>query len=116
MKLTQQPCLNGTVQVTRRVFVDLWAHETLLQKRRVVIEVPSDCTNEELKRIGGNALDDWANAEQVDSQYETEEPDEFQVLESITVESGVPDHLDSDLVFERDENHGLVLSGREGEE
>jgi hypothetical protein len=81
MKLTQQPCVNGTVQVTRRVFVDLWAHETLLQKRRVVLEVPSDCTNEELKRIGGNALDDWANAEQVDSQYETEEPDEFQVLE-----------------------------------
>lgn len=100
----------------RRVFADLWAHQTLLQRRRIVLEVPADCTDEELIELGGSALDDWANAEQIDSQYETEEPDEFQVLESITVEPGVPDHLDSDLMLVRDENHSLVLSGREGEE
>lgn len=101
MKLTQQPCVNGTGQVTRRVFVDLWAHETLLQRRRIVLEVPADCTVEEIEHLGGITLDDWANAEGVDSWYETEEHEDFDVLGEISVEAGVPDHLDSDLMLVR---------------
>lgn len=111
MTITQRPCVNRTEPQSRRVFVDLWAHETLLQKRRIIVEVPSDCTDDELNELEGRAFDDWANAEQIDSHYEIEEPDEFQVLETITVEPGVPDHLESDLVLNRDEIDGLVPQG-----
>ncbi len=115
MTNTQQPCVDRTGRKSRRVFVDLWAHETLLQKRRIVVEVPSDCTDDEVNELEGSALDDWANDEQVDSLYETEGPDDFQVLESITVESGVPEHVESDLVLVRDTDGWLGLLNEGGQ-
>ena len=73
----------------RRVFVDVYAHETLLQRRRLVLDVPVDCTNEELAAIGGNALDQLANDKEVYVQYENEDQEEFFVLCSATISSSV---------------------------
>lgn len=101
MEHEEENCVSHTDQKSQRVFVEIWALETLLQRRRLVLEVPSNCSVEEIERIGGIIFDDWANAEGVDSWYETEDHEDFEVLDQISVEAGVPDHLDSDLVLVR---------------
>ena len=88
--------------------MDLWANESFLKRRRVVLEIPANCLDEELKQIGGETLDDLANVQQVDSWYETEDVDNFEVLDDISIEDEVAEHIESDLVFVRCEN-GLVL-------
>lgn len=93
---------------TRRVFVDLWANETLLQKRRIVVEVPSDCDDEEIKELGGDTLDGIAVGLRIDACWETEDAESFEVLEDISIEEGVPEHLEADLVFVRNQDGFLV--------
>lgn len=90
---------------TKRLFVDLWAHETLVQQKRMVIEVPADCGIDELSDLDGTTLDEWTGMQ---CDWETEYSDAFEVLEEIDFEDGVPEHLETDLVLVRAENGDLV--------
>ncbi len=116
MMREEQHGASVTKEQTRRVFVDLWANETLLQRRRVVLEIPADCSDSELESVGGITLDDMANAQQVESWYETEEADDFDVLDGISVEVGVPEHIESDLVLVRCDDELVFRGPEEGDE
>ena len=47
---------------SKRVFVDLWALETFQKKRRLVVELPTDCKTDDLQELSGVTLDQWASA------------------------------------------------------
>ncbi len=96
-------------EATKRVFVDLWANETLVQKRRIVVEVPTDCDDKEIKEVGGLTLSEIADEQCVDAHWETDYPDDFDVQDCINIEDGVPEHLEADLVLVQSEDGNLVV-------
>jgi hypothetical protein len=97
----------------KRVFMNLWALETLQRKRRLVVEVPAECNTDDLQELSGVTLDQWAIAASADPEWEYGDVDGFEVEEIIYVEDGVPDHLTSDLILIRDEAGRLVPAEQE---
>lgn len=97
----------------KRVFIDLWALETLQKKRRLVVELPADHDTDDLQELSGVTLDQWANAADADLEWEHEAVEGIEVEETIHVVDGVPEHLEPDLVLMRDETGRLVPAEQE---
>lgn len=98
---------------TRRVYVDLWAYETMLQKRRLVVEIPMDCTESDLKTFNSKQLSAWADEQAVDKDFEYHDIFDLDVLNRITVEGEVPEDIESDLVVTRREDGTFLVNPNE---
>ena len=93
----------------KKVFVDIWAHETVLQKRRIFVEVPFDCDKDEIRELTGNTIDCLAGQQLCDAPWETEDSESFEVLDEVSVVGGVPDNVEADLTLVRNESDELVV-------
>ena len=99
---------NDQTPALKKVFVDLWAHEKVLLKRRIVVEVPMDCDEEEVADTSGYTLDRLVNEQLCDASWEREGSEYFEVLDEVHVEGGVPKHIDADVTFVRHNSGNLV--------
>jgi len=97
---------------TKRVMVDLFGHETLLKRRRIVVEMPAESDAEALKDIGGRELDEILTQQQMsDEGWETEESECFETLDGIYIaKDEVPERLEADIVLEFGRNDQLVAA------
>ena len=95
----------------KRVVVELYALNTVRMRRRLVIDMPAGCDDSELRRTSGIDLDSWSSAITSSNDWEYVDGEDFEVEEAFHIEDGVPEFLDSDLVFQRDENGQLVIEG-----
>jgi hypothetical protein len=98
---------DGTTSGLKKLCVDLLAHETLLQKRQIVVQVPSDCDPEEIKELTVDELDYLADQFQCDSYWETEDRYGVEPFD-VDVEVCKLDGAEADLTFARNERGELV--------
>ena len=96
----------------KRVMVDLFGHDMMLTRRRIVVEMPSDSDDESLKTIGGVELDGMADLNESDAGWETEECECSEVLDEITINGNVPEHLVADVVLVFSDAGELVTAER----
>lgn len=93
---------------TTRCFVDLWQRETVLRRKQIVIEAPTDVDMARLGRLDGEELARLANMSEWDADWEVEEVEPHEIDSDIDISSPVPDERTADIVFVRDEGGGLV--------
>jgi hypothetical protein len=98
---------DGTTSGFKKLCVDLWAYETLLQKRQLVVDVPSDCESDEIKELTVDELDYLADQFQCDSYWETEDRYGVEPFD-VDVEVCKCDGVEADLTFARNERGELV--------
>jgi hypothetical protein len=100
---------NSQTPAVKKVFVDLRAHEMVRQIRRIVVEVPFDCEDEEIRQLSGCTLDYLAVEQDCDAPWEVEDGDVYDVSDRVDVETGVPENVEADLVLVRNECGKLVV-------
>lgn len=93
---------------TTRCFVDLWQRESVLRRKQIVIEAPTDMAMARLSRLDGEELARLANVCEWDADWEVEEVEPHEVDRDIDISSPVPDERSADIVFVRDEGGDLV--------
>lgn len=88
----------ATEQSTKH-FVDLWQTETVLRRKQIVIEAPSDWDASRLAALDGEELSRLADEYNSDADWETEEVEDWEVKSRIDVSGPVPDNLSPDIIF-----------------
>ena len=96
---------------TKKVYVELFAHETIVQKCVLVVEVPADCDDSEIMAFSAVGLDSEAVQQGADPCWEeTGKTYGYEIQDDVKIESGVPDDEEAHVVLERDENGKLAGS------
>lgn len=88
----------ATEQTTKH-FVDLWARETILRRRRIVIEAPAGWDASRLADLDGGELSRLADEYGCDADWEIEEAEDWEDSSSIDVSGPVPEDITPDIVF-----------------
>lgn len=88
----------ATEQTTKH-FVDLWARETILRRRRIVIEAPAGWDASRLADLDGEELSRLADEYGCDADWEIEEAEDWENSSSIDVSGPVADDIEPDIVF-----------------
>ena len=103
----------ATEQRTKH-FVDLFALETIVKRKRIVIEAPSHLNEDELAELNGETLARLADEYGCDADWEFEEADGWEQLGEIHVSGPVPDYIQPDIVF-RMNKVGDLIEAESGE-
>lgn len=88
----------ATKQTTKH-FVDLWARETILRRRRIVIEAPAGWDASRLANLDGGELSRLADEYGCEADWEIEEAEDWEDSSSIDVAGPVADDITPDIVF-----------------
>jgi hypothetical protein len=70
---------------TRNITVSLWSRETIISRRPVVIEVPDDATDEEIKELDSDWLNSILDVTDAPSWWDAEDFEDFEVLDEVEV-------------------------------
>jgi len=97
----------ATEQTTKH-FVDLWARETILRRRRIVIEAPAGWDASRLADLDGGELSRLADEYGCDADWEIEEAEDWEDSSSIDVSDPVPDDIEPDIVFKLNKVGDLI--------
>lgn len=103
-----------TEQATTKHFVDLFAMETIVKRKRIVIEAPSHLNEDELADLNGETLARLADKYGCDADWEFEEVDGWEQLSEIHVSGPVLDDMQPDIVF-RFNRAGDLIESESGE-
>ena len=85
----------------KRVIVELYANETSVSRAQLVVEVPADCSFDEIDRLDGDSLHSMAlaNGSEVEWKFEEYEGD-FEVLSGIDAGRATNETPDVELTFD----------------
>jgi hypothetical protein len=99
--------LTTTEQATTKHYVDLFARETVLRWKRIVIEAPADWDATRLKRLDGTELARLADENYCDAYWDFYEPEDFEELSEVELEPASNDSK-PDIVFRMNEAGDLI--------
>jgi hypothetical protein len=99
--------MNVATEQTTKHYVDLWAKETTLWRRQIVIEAPSDWDMKRLSRLDGEQLARLADEYCSDSEWEIDDVEPHDV-ESIDISGPVEADLSPDIVFGQNKLGDLI--------
>lgn len=88
----------STEQTSTKHYVDLFAHETIVRWKRIIIEAPADWDPTRLRNLDGAELARLADEHDCDAYWEFYEPEDFEELSGVEVEPA-PDDSKPDIVF-----------------
>ena len=95
------------IEEKKKILVELFGTETSVSRKLIVVELPCDCSNEEIKELGGELLDELATESGGDAEWTfTCYEDDFEVRTD--VEIGMATELTPDVELRFDEAKGLV--------
>ncbi|MBX3444357.1 MAG: hypothetical protein KF774_18290 [Planctomyces sp.] len=97
----------ATEQTTKH-FVDLWARETILRRRRIVIEAPAGWDASRLADLDGEELSRLADEYGCDADWEIEETENWDTSNGIDVSGPVADDITPDIVFKMNKFGELI--------
>lgn len=97
-------------EMTTKHYVELWARETILLRKQIVIEAPAAWNASRLANLNGEELAYLADVYGCDADWETEEAEDWEDSSSIEVSGPVPDDIKPDIVFTMNKVGDLIES------
>jgi len=97
-------------KMTTKHYVDLWARETILLRKQIVIEAPAAWDASRLANLDGEELAHLADVYGCDAGWETEEAEDWEDSSSIDISGPVPDDIKPDIVFRMNKVGDLIES------